>query len=120
MQGEDDSSSAYYADYYGYLKNFVNDLRSELLYYSDPEGIGFVDAGISNCPAWTHYQAINSAKQQFSEESEWNVYLDTISANLMYNGEPAGSPDIYHYDSSSMIQLGRLFAQILLERFLTL
>lgn len=110
MQGENDSNEDY--SHYGeYLSNFIEDLRKDLLYYSNPSGIGFVDAGISDCPAWTHFAEINSQKEQVSAESELNYYFSTIDNNLKYNGEPAGAPDIYHYDSMSMIKLGKLFAE---------
>lgn len=120
MQGEDDSSSNYYGDYYQYEKAFISDLRASLNYYSSPKGIGFIDAGISDCPAWTHFLDINNAKMKLADEDNLNVYFSTIDEELKYNGEPAGSPDIYHYDSSSMIKLGNIFAQKIVENFLDL
>lgn len=110
MQGEDDSTGSMYNSYLRYEEAFVSDLREDLLYYSSPDGIGFVDAGISDCPAWTHQKEINDQKKTLSELSELNDYFSTIEEGLRYNGEPAGAPDIYHYDSSSMIRLGTLFA----------
>jgi len=118
MQGEDDSTSAYYNDYLDLERAFVSDLRKEFAYYGDPKGIGFVDAAISDSPAWTHRVEINQAKEALSKEDDKNVYLDTISAGLKYNAEPPGSPDVYHYDSSSMIKLGNLFAGAVLNNFL--
>lgn len=120
MQGEDDSNSNSYTEYYNYEKAFINDLRKEFLYYSDPEGIGFISAGISDCPAWREYKEINKSKLKLSNESAFNIYIDTIAADLKYGGEPVGAPDIYHYDSSSMIKLGHLFADELIANFLTL
>lgn len=111
MQGEDDSTGNLYRSYFDYERALVSDLREDLLYYSAPSGIGFIDAGISDCPAWTHQEEINTQKKTLSELSELNEYFSTIEENLRYNGEPAGAPDIYHYDSSSMIRLGRLFAE---------
>lgn len=118
MQGEDDSTSAYYDDYLDLERAFVADLRKEFAYYGDPSGIGFVDAAISDSLAWTHRVEINQAKQALSLEDDQNVYIDTISAGLKYNAEPPGSPDIYHYDSSSMVKLGNLFAEAVLDNFL--
>ncbi len=118
MQGEDDSSSNYYADYYQYEKALVEDMREELNYYSSPDGIGFVDAGISDCSAWTHHSEINEAKKRLAEEDENHVYFGTIEEGLNYNNEPVGNPDIYHYDSDSMIKLGSLFAENVTEAFL--
>ena len=48
------------------------------------------------------------------------MYIDTIAAGLRYNGEPAGAPDLYHFDSSSEVLLGQLFAQELIAGFLEL
>lgn len=111
MQGEDDSSGSLYNSYFDYEQSLVSDLRQDLLYYSSPSGLGFIDAGISDCPAWTHHVEINAQKKALSELSDLNEYFSTIEEGLRYNGEPAGAPDIYHYDSSSMIRLGRLFAE---------
>ena len=41
-------------------------------------------------------------------------YFSTIENGLKYNLEPVGAPDIYHYDSDSMIKLGNLFGERLL------
>ena len=71
-------------------------------------------------PAWTHFLDINNAKMKLADEDNLNVYFSTIDEELKYNGEPAGSPDIYHYDSSSMIKLGNIFAQKIVENFLDL
>lgn len=119
MQGEDDASGLNYNSYEQLESNFVNDIRNDLAYYkpSDSE-IGFVDAGISDCVAWTHYQTVNLAKQTLAQNGASHVYIDTIAQNLRYNGEPTGAVDIYHYDSSSMIELGHLFADALLSDFL--
>lgn len=119
MQGESDSTSNDYNSYKKLEENFVKDLREALAYYKDPSSeIGFIDAGISDSIAWTQYKVINQAKRELALEGEGHVYLDTIEANLRYNGEPAGAPDIYHYDSASMIKLGNMFADSLIENFL--
>ncbi len=119
MQGESDASSNGFAAYQKLEENFVKDLRKNLAYYKpvDTE-IGFVDAAISECVAWTHYQEVNAAKKTLADADEFHDYIDTIGAGLKFNAEPAGAPDIYHYDSKSMVQLGYLFAQILLEKYL--
>ncbi len=119
MQGESDASGSAYGAYESLEANFVKDLRQDLAYYKPVDGeIGFVDAGISQCTAWTHYQEINQAKQNLAALDENHDYIDTIGAGLKFNGEPAGAPDIYHYDSKSMVELGYLFAQVLLEKYL--
>lgn len=118
MQGESDASGNGYASYYEYEKALIKDLRQEFLYYSNPNGIGFIDAYISDAEQWTHYQEINDAKQRIAKEDDLNVVIDTISENLEYGNEPPGSVDTNHYDSASMIKLGNLFAQKLLEGFI--
>lgn len=119
MQGEDDSSSNNYSSYYNYEKALVEDMREELNYYSPKDGIGFVDAGISDCSAWTHHEEVNNAKKKLAKEDEKHLYFGTIEEGLEYQKEPTSNPDIYHYDSSSMIKLGNLFAQKVAENFLT-
>ncbi len=119
MQGESDASGVSYNSYEELERNFVADLRSDLAYYGPVDAqIGFIDAGISDCTAWTEYKVINNAKKHLAETGESHIYLDTIEANLRYNGEPAGAPDIYHYDSSSMIKLGNMFGDCLIQNFL--
>ncbi len=119
MQGESDAESVGYADYETLEGNFVKDLRNDLAYYKPADAqIGFVDAGISQCVAWTNYQKVNLDKQKLAEADEYHDYIDTIGAGLKFNAEPVGAPDIYHYDSKSMIQLGQLFARVLLEKYL--
>ena len=119
MQGENDASGHGYVDYKILEENFKKDLRQDLAYYKPVDAeIGFVDAGISECVAWTQYKKVNEDKLSLSKEDEYHEYIDTIAAGLKFNAEPVGAPDIYHYDSKSMIQLGRLFAQVLLEKYL--
>jgi hypothetical protein len=119
MQGEDDSSGLNYNSYEQLERNFVADLREDLSYYKPADAeIGFIDAGISDCPAWTQQAVVNAAKKKLAEEDDSHVFIDTIAAELRYNGEPAGAPDIYHFDSSSEIKLGHLFAQELIAGFL--
>ncbi len=119
MQGESDASGLSYNNYEKLEENFVKDLRSDLAYYKPIDSeIGFVDAAISECVAWTQYKVINKAKLTLSTKDDYHDYIDTIGAGLKFNGEPAGAPDIYHYDSKSMIQLGYLFGQVLLEKYI--
>lgn len=122
MQGESDADSdAPYKLYESYESSFVSDLRSEFLAYK-PFGkkIGFIDAGISDSKPWVHYKEINQAKYNLSQKDPENhVYLDTIGANLTYNLEPTETPDLYHYDSASMIKLGHMFGEALLDKFIT-
>lgn len=119
MQGESDADDMRTPSYLDNLRFFVSDMRDEFSEYADEDGIGFVDAGISDSYVWKNFREINQAKQQFAKEDpQQNIYIDTISERLMYKFEPQGNPDPYHYDSDGEIELGRLFATALLENFL--
>lgn len=115
MQGESDAGTV--AKQYQELENnFINDVCDELSIYNNEDRIKFIDAGISDSSAWINYQTINDAKQDNVRlDSENRYYIDTIKERLTYNLEPKDNPDIYHYDSRSMLKLGRLFAQTIIE-----
>jgi hypothetical protein len=107
MQGEgdaitDERTAAYPARYQRMIGDFKEKYASRL------EACTYVDGGIS--PIWKNYQAINDFKRQYAAESEDRVFLDTIAEGLTTDREPEGAVDIYHYDSDSVIKLGRLFA----------
>ena len=111
MQGEGDSYDQYHQVYYDNLKEFVTNLRSDLKEQSGNKDFPFIDAGINNSPQWQYYRKVNEAKQQFADESENNIYIDTIEAGLHTNQEPFDTPDTAHYDTESEVQLGHLFAE---------
>ena len=111
MQGEGDSYLGYYEHYYDNTKKFVGNLRRDLLEESGNKEFAFIDAGISNSTMWQYYRHVNNAKKQFAEESENNIYIDTIAAGLHVNQEPYDTPDLAHYDSESEVLLGKLFAE---------
>ena len=111
MQGEGDSYDGYYQVYYDNLKEFVTNLREDLKEMSGNKDFPFIDAGISNAKVWQYYRQVNNAKKQFADESENNIYIDTIAAGLHTNEEPFDTPDPCHYDSESQVQLGNLFAE---------
>jgi len=109
MQGEGDADtpehvSGYTRRYGAMLSDFRRTFRTELA-----EQCRFVDAGISTI--WLLHAELNAAKQAFAETDKDFRFIDTISAGLTTMNEPAGTPDIYHYDSDSVIKLGRLFAK---------
>ena len=85
------------------------DLRNDLQYYGNPEGIGFVDAGISSCSFWKYHQELNADKERLSQESDLNVYFSTY--DLEYKNEPSYGADDAHYDSVSEIILGNRFGE---------
>lgn len=115
MQGESDAGSV--ANSYKNLENnFINDVCSDLAEYNSEDTIKFIDAGISQSPVWQNYQIINNAKKANAElDPENRYYIDTILEGLTYDLEPASNPDFCHYDSLSMVELGRLFAQTIIE-----
>lgn len=118
MQGEKDSYLDSHSEYKSLEKAFIEDIRNDLSPYASEDGIGFVDAGISQCPYWANYEEINKAKFELSIEDEDHVFIDTIAAGLSTDKEPYDSPDSMHYDSSSMIELGRLFGTAIIDHFL--
>ncbi|MBO4539454.1 MAG: hypothetical protein J5781_04200, partial [Clostridia bacterium] len=119
MQGESDSVDENWTK--NYLKNtsdFVASLRSDLSAYADEGGIRYIDAGISDSIYWTRYKRVNDAKKQYAADPNNNaVYIDTIAAGLQFNKEPAGNPDLAHYDAASELRLGQLFGEKILQRW---
>ena len=111
MQGEGDAWDGYYQDYYDNTKEFVTSLREDFRDLCGDKDFPFIDAGISNSKEWQYYRKVNEAKKQFAEESENNIYIDTIAAGLHVNEEPFDTPDLCHYDTESEVQLGTLFAE---------
>jgi len=107
MQGEGDAitdeRTAAYPDRY---RRMMDDFNTKYEAYLS-ECI-YVDGGIS--PIWKNYREVNEFKRAYADESDNRIFIDTIAEGLTTQNEPVGSPDIYHYDSDSVIKLGRLFA----------
>ncbi len=119
MQGESDSNEEEKTAVYGtYLDNFINDLNEDLTNYIEEgdEKIKFIDAGISESSAWTNYLRINQMKQDVQKLDEENrTYIDTIAMKLDFRKEPTSGADLFHYDSLSMVELGKAFMNAILE-----
>ena len=119
MQGEADSQQDMKTESYGeYLDNFINDLNDDLVDYVEEtdEKIKFVDAGISESSAWKNYIQVNQAKSDTQSLDPSNrAYIDTIGIGLDWRTEPTSGVDVYHYDSLSMVELGKQFALAILE-----
>ena len=113
MQGESDACSIGYAvEYEENLKNFIFDIRSRFASRASDDGIAFVDACIAATPSlWTYYSTVNRAKKVVADSSPMNALVNTVEHGLSVSMEPAGSPDMAHYDSLSEIKLGNLFAE---------
>lgn len=116
MQGESDSTSIGSSVYEELENNFINDIRNHIEKKQN-DIIQFVSAGISDCPNWSqYYKFINQAKKNnVLKDSSNRYYFDTVDAKLEYMNEPTSNPDINHYDSLSMIELGKLFSKTLFE-----
>lgn len=107
MQGESDALNLEYAEkYYQLESELMNRLQTKFSQELAEERYAFIDAGISNHTEWVYQEQVNSAKKQYASEGAWRFYLDTQAAGLTYNLE---NNDPSHYDSLSMIQLGRMF-----------
>ena len=117
MQGEGDSYDGYYQEYYDNLKEFVGNVRTDLKELSGNKDMPFIDAGINNSPQWQYYRKVNEAKEQFANDSDNNIYIDTIEAGMHTDQEPFGEVDTAHYDTESQVLLGNLFAEQF-EKFL--
>ncbi len=115
MQGESDTTAEKAARYFDNQVAFVSYLRSDLAEFAQGE-IYFVDAGISSSPyCEPGYPAVNEAKGRFAALSPYNLYFDTIDMGLTTLHEPAGEPDLGHYDSLSELALGRRFGELLVD-----
>ena len=108
MQGESDANAeAATVEYAHNYEAFISDFKAEFAEYLD--NCKFIDAGIST--VWERYVRMNEIKRKYAEAHADAVFIDTIAAGLTTMHEPHHNPDIGHYDSGSMIQLGRLFAE---------
>ncbi|MDY0118418.1 MAG: sialate O-acetylesterase [Bacilli bacterium] len=119
MQGESDANGSQYDYYYTLTQNFISDLRLAFDEYKINQGIGFVDAAIAAISKWREHEAINDAKRQNAEEDPLTYFIDTNAELLTTDQEPANNPDLAHYDSVSMVKLGRLFGLSLVENFIS-
>lgn len=118
MQGESDTTEFKAERYYGNQKNFVSYLREDLSPYAEEGGFYFIDAGISNSPyCEPAYPTVNEAKARLATESEMNMYFSTIDEGLTVHLEPEGDPDWGHYDSMSVLKLGHLFGERIVESY---
>lgn len=123
MQGETDACNINISkNYYSYLSNLVKDLRKEFSIFAkngDGENIAFIDAYIrEDSSVWPYYQDVNGAKFAFEGEKANNYLVDTTSTGLnltVKSDDGFGGGDQYHYNISSMMKLGKGFADIILE-----
>lgn len=106
MQGEADACDpAFVAEYERRFAAMIGDFTKTFAPYT--RDMKVVDAAISEI--WPQYREINAIKEHYAA-ANGGIYLDTISHGLTTAHEPEGAVDIYHYDSGSVVALGRLFA----------
>ena len=108
MQGESDANNEEATVTYAHNYDaFLRDLKAQFVKYTD--GCTFIDAGVST--VWERYIRMNEIKYTFAKNRADCAFIDTIAAGLTTTNEPEDNPDIGHYDASSEIMLGRLFAE---------
>ena len=113
MQGEGDANPASRtAPYYNYQKALMGELRERYADYAVDGDIPFIDTEISNDGFWAASYMINDAKNDIAEESGRNYIIDSNYYGLTTRYE---NNDLAHYDSTSMILLGQLYAKKLCE-----
>ena len=108
MQGENDATNLDDAKAYGgRYRRMLEEINREFGDYMTD--CVYVDGGISEI--WEFHREVNDFKRSFAAEAENRFFLDTIAAGLTTGNEPEGEPDVAHYDSDSVIKLGRMFAE---------
>ena len=109
MQGEGDANPASRtAPYYKYQKALMSELRERYADYAVDGDIPFIDTEINNDGFWAASYMINDAKNDIAEESGRNYIIDSNYYGLTTRYE---NNDLAHYDSTSMILLGQLYAR---------
>jgi len=113
MQGESDAFIGIWEKYYDNTVKLVDYFRNDLKQYQN--SIKFIDAYIEDIDTWPKYKEINEQKLKFSSNDTNNYLIDTIALELRTDEEPYGTPDVAHYDSISMVELGREYAKIMIN-----
>jgi len=118
MQGESDAADGMAELYYDNQTRFVSFLREDLSGYEEEGGIYFIDAGIYDAPiCQPDYLIVNKAKTEFNKTSPLNMYFSTIDEKLTFHLEPEEEPDLVHYDSMSVLKLGHLFGEHVVQSY---
>lgn len=111
MQGESEGGcSGYFSSTYKIRQQvLMANFRRDYAEFAPECGIAFCDAEINEKTWWKDYEIINGAKNEIASQSPMNFIVPTNAAGLTCANEPEEEPDIYHYDSSSMVLLGNLY-----------
>lgn len=108
MQGESDADTELRVSEYEELYDtLIKDMNADFGEYL--KDCIYVDAGISDI--WNFYKELNEIKLNYSKKAPNRRFIDTIANGLTTKNEPVEEPDIFHYDSDSVIKLGNLFAE---------
>ena len=107
MQGESDPQVD---DYIEMFNNLIGDFKSEFREYTDHCAV--IDCGISK--SWPQYEMMNRLKEENARAMGY-YYIDTQAEGLSVTREPLEGPDLAHYDVGSIIKLGNLMAEKVLE-----
>ncbi len=110
MQGESDTPHPHIDAYMERYDHLLYDLQTS--FAPCFENCVFVDAGISQ--VLENYELMNDQKKAYAE-SHGHIFIDTIGHGLTTLTEPYEEPDTYHYDLTSVLKLGELFAQAWLD-----
>ena len=107
MQGESDQDVDGYTELFNAL---IGDVRAEFGGYT--RDLAVVDCGIS--ASWSQHEEMNRRKEENARRMHY-CYIDTQGAGLSVAREPIGAVDFAHYDAGSIIKLGNLMAEKVLE-----
>ena len=107
MQGESDPDVD---GYIGMFNALIGDFKSEFSEYI--RDCAVIDCGISQ--SWPQNEEMNRLKEENARAMHY-YYIDTQAAGLSVTREPLEYPDLAHYDSDSIIKLGNLMAEKVLE-----
>lgn len=108
MQGESDTDTLEHINQYAHLYDcLLKDFNAMFKDYL--EDCVYVDGGISD--VWPSYEVMNTVKREYDDTHPHCYYIDTIGAGLTTRNEPPEAPDIWHYDTDSVIKLGYLFGE---------
>jgi hypothetical protein len=85
----------------------MTELREKYSDYSSYGEIPFIDTEINDEGFWAASHMINDAKGEIARESSRNYIIDPNYCGLtaLYEND-----DLAHYDSTSMLLLGKLYA----------
>ena len=120
MQGESDSLLHNQENYYTATKNLIHYLQIDLNAYIY-DYFNFVDAYIyDHGPHWEMPELINQAKQQVADENEHCYCIktngeDETAITLEVKSVSGEGDDHAHYDSSSMVLLGKTAGEYLVK-----